>query len=801
MSSLLAFPAGPRAKWVVFFTWLLIVIGTVATGLPEKFTDAEKNESTSFLPGDAESTKALEITEELNDGEKAPTVIVYRRDGGLTDADKQAIQEDLSKLNEITAEYPNTSEFGNPEGPRATAPFQLSEDGTTALIGNQITGTGESSEIIDPVEDYREAVSRDEDGLVVKVTGPAGVSADAIKVFENINGTLVAAALGLVIFLLIIIYRSPVFWFFPILAVVFAEIAARAFGYGLTEIGVTVNGQSSSILSVLVIGAGTDYALLLVARYREELHQHQDKHEAMAIALRRAGPAILASGATVAAALLSLALAKVNGTAGLGPIGAMGVVIAVISMLTFLPAVLVIVGRRRFWPFVPYGPEGSDAPDHTPMRVPGLSWVTDRVGPAVTTFLIIGLLATVPALLIPGIVIVAVLGLFFRFVGPTLDRKVFTPIEHRFSSDREGADETHGGWRRVAERVAKHPVRVAVASTAVLLIFCLGLLNFDDGLTQGNSFRGEVESIAGQEVIAQAFPSGQSAPTDIVVPEGTDIPAVVEAAAGIEGVAAVPPEPVNQGGGYVQLAAFLQLDPYSTEAFEVIPQLREAVQGVTPEGLVGGSTAVEADLRSASSDDNLLLMPLALVIVFVILLVLLRAVVAPVLLIATVVLSFFAALGVGAVVFDVVFGFPGSDPGLPLFCFIFLVALGVDYNIFLMTRAREETITYGTRRGMIRAVAVTGGVITAAGIVLAGTFSVLAVLPLVFLTQIGFVVAFGVLLDTFLVRSVLVPSLVEIIGPKIWWPSALAREEGREEEQIDEPAPAAAPGQPAPESA
>lgn len=801
MSSLLAFPAGPRAKWVVFFTWLLIVIGTVATGLPEKFTDAEKNESTSFLPGDAESTKALEITEELNDGEKAPTVIVYRRDGGLTEADKQAIQEDLSKLNELTAEYPNTSEFGNPEGPRATAPFQLSEDGTTALIGNQITGTGESSEIIDPVEDYREAVSRDEDGLVVKVTGPAGVSADAIKVFENINGTLVAAALGLVIFLLIIIYRSPVFWFFPILAVVFAEIAARAFGYGLTEIGVTVNGQSSSILSVLVIGAGTDYALLLVARYREELHQHQDKHEAMAIALRRAGPAILASGATVAAALLSLALAKVNGTAGLGPIGAMGVVIAVISMLTFLPAVLVIVGRRRFWPFVPYGPEGPDAPDHTPMRVPGLSWVTDRVGPAVTTFLIIGLLATVPALLIPGIVIVVVLGLFFRFVGPVLDRKVFTRIEHRFSSDREGADETHGGWRRVAERVAKHPVRVAVASTAVLLIFCLGLLNFDDGLTQGNSFRGEVESIAGQEVIAQAFPSGQSAPTDIVVPEGTDIPAVVEAAAAIEGVAAVPPEPVNQGGGYVQLAAFLQLDPYSTEAFEVIPQLREAVQGVTPEGLVGGSTAVEADLRDASSDDNLLLMPLALVIVFVILLVLLRAVVAPVLLIATVVLSFFAALGVGAVVFDLVFGFPGSDPGLPLFCFIFLVALGVDYNIFLMTRAREETITYGTRRGMVRAVAVTGGVITAAGIVLAGTFSVLAVLPLVFLTQIGFVVAFGVLLDTFLVRSVLVPSLVEIIGPKIWWPSSLAREEGHEEEVVDEPSPAAPPGQPAPESA
>ncbi|MGK2939213.1 MAG: MMPL family transporter [Solirubrobacteraceae bacterium] len=801
MSSLFAFPAGPRAKWVVFFTWVFIVVGTIATGLPDKFMDAEKNESTSFLPGDAESTKALEITEELNDGEKAPTVVVYRREGGLTDADKQAIEADIAKLNEATAQYRNTSEFGNPEGPRADTPFQLSEDGTTALIGNQITGTGEGGDIIDPVEDYRDAVSRDQDGLVVKVTGPAGVSADAINVFQNINGTLVAAALGLVIFLLIIIYRSPVFWFFPILAVVFAEIAARGLGYGLTEAGVTVNGQSSAILSVLVIGAGTDYALLLVARYREELHKHQDKHEAMAIALRRAGPAILASGATVSAALLSLALAKVNGTAGLGPVGAMGVAIAVVSMLTFLPALLVIAGRRRFWPFVPYGPEGPDAADHAPMRVPGLSWVTDRVGPAVTTFLLIGLAATVPAVAVAGIVAVIVLALLFRFVGPTLDRKVFLPIEHRYSSDREGADETHGGWRRIAERVSKRPVRVVVASTAVLLVFCVGLLNFDDGLTQGNSFRGEVESIAGQEVIAQAFPSGQSAPTDIVVPEGTDIAQVVKTAAAIDGVAAVPPEPVAQGGGYVQLAAFLQLDPYSTQAFAVIPQLREAVQNVAPEGVVGGSTAVEADLRTASSDDNALLMPLALVIVFVILLILLRSVVAPVVLIATVVLSFFAALGVSAVVFDVVFGFPGSDPGLPLYCFIFLVALGVDYNIFLMTRAREEAITYGTRRGMVRAVAVTGGVITAAGIVLAGTFSVLAVLPLVFLTQIGFVVAFGVLLDTFLVRSVLVPALVEIIGPKIWWPSALAREEGHEEERIDEPSSAALPGQPAPGSA
>jgi RND superfamily putative drug exporter len=708
VSSLFTLPAGRTSKWVVFGVWLVIVVVSLGLNLPGKFTEAEKNNSASFLPGDAESTKVLDITERLNDGEKAPTVIVYRRESGLTAADKRAIAADIEKLDAISARFDNTSPWGNPEGPDATTPFQLSEDGTAALIGNQLTGTGEAEDLIDPVEAYREAVTRSENGLVVKVTGPSGVAADAVKVFENINGTLLAAAFTLVIVLLILIYRSPFFWFFPILAVVFAEIATRGLGYGLTEMGVTVNGQSSSILSVLVIGAGTDYALLLVARYREELRKHEDKHEAMNLALRRAGPAILASGATVCAALLTLSLAQVNGTAGLGPIGAMGVAVAVVSMLTFLPAVLLIVGRRPFWPFIPhFGDEGSD--------------------------------------------------------------------------------ETHGAWRTVAERVAAHPARVAVASTAVLVVFSLGLLNFDDGLTQSNSFTDSVESIEGQNLVASAFPSGQSVPTDIVVPADADLPAVARAAAGVDNVASVSERPAARDDENVQLTAFFEVDPYSTEAFDTIPAVRAAVRDVEPAALVGGGTAVEADLREASSEDNRLLVPLALVVVFLVLVALLRALVIPLVLIATVVLSFLAALGVGAVVFDVVFGFPGSDPSLPLFSFIFLVALGVDYNIFLMTRAREETFTYGTRRGIVRAVAVTGGVITAAGIVLAGTFSVLAVLPLVFLTEIGFVVAFGVLLDTFLVRSVLVPSLVHLIGPNIWWPSALAREAGHAEEQPDKP--------------
>ncbi|MDP9399870.1 MAG: MMPL family transporter, partial [Actinomycetota bacterium] len=353
MSRAFALPAGRRAKWLVVVAWLLALVAIVGGDLAGKFADAEENESASFLPGDAESTRALQVTERLQGGELAPTIVVYRREGGLTPQDRAAIARDIGRLNEATRRFENATPFGAP---------QLSRDGTTALVGNQIRGTGEGEDIIDPVEAYRELVSDPGGGLQVKVAGPAGISADAIKVFEGINGTLLAAAFGLVVVLLILIYRSPVFWILPIAAVGVAELATRGLGWVLTELGVTVNGQSSAILSILVIGAGTDYALLLVSRYREELRRHEDKHEAMALALRSAGPAIFASGLTVCAALLSLSLAKVNGTAGLGPIGAMGIAVAMLVMLTLLPALLVIVGRRPFWPFIPrVGAAGADA--------------------------------------------------------------------------------------------------------------------------------------------------------------------------------------------------------------------------------------------------------------------------------------------------------------------------------------------------------------------------------------------------------------------------------------------------------
>ena len=687
MTSLLTAPAGRRAKWVVAGIWLLAIFVSFGANLPGKFSDAEENESTSFLPGDAESTKALAITESLQGGELAPVVIVYRRADGLTRADRAHIRRDIRELNGLKL--------------RATAPFTgpiASPDGKAAIVRSAITSDGEGDTILDPVEEMRERVSDPGGGLAAKVTGGAGFSADAIKVFEGINGTLVMVAFLLVLVLLILIYRSPIFFLIPLFAVGMAEIATRSIGYGLTELGVTVNGQSSSILSILVLGAGTDYALLLVARYREELRRSTNRHEAMALALRTAGPAIFASGMTVIAALLCLTLAEVNGTSGLGPIGALGIAVAMLAMLTLLPALLLIFGRRAFWPFIP------------------------RVGDT-------------------------------------------------------GADETRGRWRSIGERVAMRPRRVWIGVVALLLVLSLGLLNFDDGLTQGNSFRGEVEAVQGQELLSQSFPSGSNAPTEIVVRDASKVAAVRKAVAAVDGVADVSP-PVARGERGILLDAILEPEPFSTDAFALIPDIRSAARSAGGAGtLVGGATAVEADLRKAAARDSKLIVPVALVVVFLILVLLLRALVAPLLLIATVVLSFAAALGVGAIVFDVIFGFPGSDPSLPLFAFIFLVALGIDYNIFLMARVREETMRHGTREGMLRGIAVTGGVITSAGIVLAGTFSVLGVLPLVFLTQIGFVVAFGVLLDTFIVRSVLVPALTFEIGPKIWLPSKLAAQQ------------------------
>lgn len=678
MRRALTLPSGRRATWVVLVVWLAVL--AAAGPLAGRFESVQKNENSSFLPGSAESVKALDAIKRFPSGELTPAVVVVRRAHGLTAADRAEVKALAGTLTRKRI-----------PGVLRVQPAGVSKDSSTALLVAPIRARGDSDLLVDSTKKIRrQAHHLRGSGLAAEVTGPAGFSTDAIGVFSKINGTLLLATGLLVFVLLILIYRSPIFWLIPLLSVVAAELTSRGVGYGLAKAGVTINGQAAGILGVLVFGVGTDYALLIVSRYREELRREEDKHVAMRTALARTGPTVLASALTVIASLLCLALAQVNGTAGLGPIGALGVALAALSMLTLLPALLVIAGRRAFWPFVP------------------------------------------------------------RYGG-------------------QGADSTHGLWRRVGDRLARRPRLTWIGTGVALAVMCLGLLNFDTGLTQAKAFRGDVESVRGQDLLAEGFPAGTNAPTTVVVPDAAKVPAVTRGLKGLSDVIAV--RLTERGAPGVRVDVTLREDPYSTAAFDRIPAVRKVAKASGGPGvLVGGPTAEERDLRVASARDSLLIPPIVIVVVFLILAVLLRALLAPLLLVATVILSYGAALGVAYLVYDVVFGFVGSDPSLPLFAFIFLVGLGIDYNIFLMTRVREEAAQHGTQEGTKRALAVTGAVITSAGIVLAGTFATLAVLPLVQLTEIGFAIAFGVVLDTFLVRSVLVPALVLDVGDAVWWP-------------------------------
>ncbi|MGE5407638.1 MAG: MMPL family transporter [Syntrophothermus sp.] len=807
------FPAGRRSKWVVFAIWFAVVfIAAGPANLPGKFQDAENNEATSYLPGSAESTAALAATEALQRGELAPAVVIFRRDGGLTPADFAEIEATVGRMASeefegVAAEGATAASGGKPErqgsaggaeggppgggrpgcgSPTTAVPGQppgyqpfvgpiCSEDGKAAITIAYINAEGEGERIVDPVKFWREQLPDGKAGLQAKVTGGAGFSADAIEVFEGINGTLLLAAVSLVVFLLILIYRSPFFFLIPLAAVLFAEVLSRSIGYGVSQLGVTVNGQSSSIMSVLVLGAGTDYALLLVARYREELHRTADKYAAMRTALKSAGPAILASAATVVAALLCLMVAKVNGTSGLGPIAAIGIVCAALSMLTLLPALLTIFGRRAFWPFVPHTPE--TAPSAERVSPGARRRIVEGSGAAALGQVILAallVLVLLPLVLINWLLrILSGRRLPSLIVGP-LDRAFFTPYEVRRRRLEHTADATHGIFARVGGWVAISPKRVMLGTIAALLVFCAGFASFSTGLTSEDTYRNEVESVEGQDLLNKSFASGTTAPTDIVVARADQVEEVRAAVAAVGGVDEVS-GPVATGADGTLVQATLEPNPYSTEAFDLVEPIRDAAHAVAPETLVGGPTAVEFDVRDAAGWDSIVIPPLILLVVFLVLTLLLRALTAPLVLIATVIVSFLAALGVGYFAFDVIFGFPGSDPSLPLFAFVFLVALGVDYNIFLVARAREETQKHGSEQGMLRALAVTGGVITSAGIVLAGTFAVLGVLPLTFLTELGFVVAFGVLLDTFVVRSVLVPAIALTLGDRFWWPSALSR--------------------------
>jgi putative drug exporter of the RND superfamily len=686
MSPVFALIAGRRAKWVIAAVWL--VLAAFAVSGSAKFQGAQNNDPSSYQPGSAESSKALAVTNRISGGQEiTATVVVFERRGGLLASDLRLITRERRKLN---AELPSDTV-------RATRAIP-SPDRKAALLIFGLRLHGDNKALIREVALIKSVVHRGPPSLTVKVTGPGGSSYDAVEIFNDINGTLLLVTVSLIFVLLVLIYRSPIFWFVPLLAVAFAELTAEGVGYLVTRAGVTVTGESAAILTVLVFGAGTDYALLLVSRYREELRRNRDRHDAMRLALGRAAPVILASGSTVILALLCLLAAEVDGTRGLGPIAAIGVALAMLSGLTLLPALLLIFGRGVFWPFVP------------------------------------------------------------RFEGGE-------------------AREEPGIWRQIAGRVDRSHRSIALGASAALVVLCFGVLSLSTGLTSGNSFRDDVESAQGQTILAAHYPAGESEPVQVIDPGGRDLRAVRRAVAKVPGVVPGPLGigPVERVAGISLFDVTLAANPASQSAFAVIAPLRTAAKAAGGSGiLIGGPTAQEFDLRTAATRDTAVVVPLIVIVVFLILAVLLRSLVAPAVLIATVLLSYGAALGTGAFLFAHVFGYPGEDPSLVLFTFLFLVALGVDYNIFLMARVREETLRSGTRSGAVRALAVTGPVITSAGIVLAGTFAALASLPLIGFTELGFVIAFGVLIDTFLVRTILVPAVVIELDRRIWWPSALA---------------------------
>ncbi|GAB2575260.1 putative membrane protein ActII-3 [Paractinoplanes abujensis] len=672
--------------------WIGILLLTAP--LAGKLTSVEKNDNSAWLPGGAEATQVADLQRQFQPDDIAPAIVVYERTGGpLTPADLAKARADVAGMKTVDSVVDESIIGPVPSTDKAAiqviVPVKITDDGWDALpdIANAITATAENGA---------------PPGLDVYLAGPVASAADSAGAFAGIDGTLLYTTLAVVAIILLVTYRSPVLWLLPIITAGVALTSSQAVIYLLAKYaGLAVNAQSAGILTVLVFGAGTDYALLLVARYREELRRHSDRHEAMQFALHRAGPAIIASAATVVVGMLCLSLAELNSTAGLGPVAAIGIAVGLGAMVTLLPALLVICGRWLFWPVRP------------------------RYGTAEPT-------AT-------------------------------------------------GLWARLGGRVARRPRAVWIGTAVVLGAMALGLLQSNAvGLTSAEQFTTEQPSTVAEEALARHFPAGGGQPVSVVA-NASSAEQVSRELAAVPGISEVA-QPV-QKGGLALIDGTLADPPDSAAAQRTVEQARKTLHAIPgADAKVGGYTAVVVDINDANRHDNRLIIPLVLLVVLVILGLLLRAIVAPLILIATVVLSFAAALGVSVLAFRYLFDFPAEDTSFPLFVFVFLVALGIDYNIFLMTRVREEAVQHGTRRGALIGLAATGGVITSAGIVLAGTFAALASLPLVAFVEIGFAVAFGVLLDTLIVRSVLVTALNLDVGRWMWWPSKLDRGPREEDE-------------------
>jgi len=777
---------GRRALWLAVgaaIVWLMI--GSWAGPLAGSLSDVQENDNASFLPSSAESTVVNGEQALFADNPSIPilTVITHPDRSPLIAADQATITEFLTGVPELT--LADGSRVGSYLDSQQLFPLP-SEDGKALLVNISVNGDlgGERNalgefafiEITNLIRDY--AVQFDT--LQINVTGPGGFLTDLIKVFGAIDGALLLATAIVVAIILIFVYRSPVLWLIPLISAGFALAVASGIVYVLADNDVVVlNGQSQGILTVLVFGAGTDYSLLLVSRYREELHKYAVHTDAIGAAIKGVRAPIIASSATTSIGLMCLLLSELNSNKSTGPVSAVGIVVAMLIMLTFLPALLTF-------------------PSFT---LPILAFLV----PTVIGFLL-GLITDISigpfaigggAAALVTLILWIVFGLMrvFAASGGPFNRERFPSGRWAFWPKvpelGEPDNKLSGVWSNLSGLVGRKP-RITWVSTALVLLVFAGF-SFTlkaDGVPTSESFTNgtEVDSVIGQKVLVEHFPGGLGSETIVTADQGSseEVLSVIAATPGVaDAIPYVNPTTgeVPVVDGRMLFSVTLQAPSDSSEAEAVIGDLRTSFTSMPDaQARVGGPTAVAFDINEANLRDRNVIIPTVLIVILIILIILLRAFNAPIILIGTVLLSYFATLGACALAFNYIFDFPGADPSFPLFAFVFLVALGVDYNIFLMTRVREETLLHGTREGILKGLTVTGGVITSAGIVLAATFLVLAVLPLVSLRQVGFAVALGVLIDAFIVRTTLVPALAYDIGKKIWWPSSLAKKDASDEQ-------------------
>jgi putative drug exporter of the RND superfamily len=695
---------GRRSKWLVLAVWVVAFAALMPLG--SKLSDETKDETSSFLPQSSESKDVAHIlNRDFSAGETSVGLIVYQRKGGITAADKRVIARQADEIEAAGKKIPLTQPPAVPFAPGSPSNLVAPNGDVAYTVLTVPTNYDKAADWGNAVKD----ITGDEAaGMRVFLTGDLGFITDSEEVFKDLDAKLLIATVLLVLVLLGAIYRAVLVALTPLIVVFFAYTVATAFVYLYAKSGATVSSNGTTIIVVLMFGVGTDYSLLLVSRYREELRRIEDKHDAMGRALRRTGPTIFASGLTVTLAMLCLTLADTGFTKALGPIFAIGVASAMVAGLTLLPALLTIFGRTGFWP-----------------------------------------------------------------------RRA--PVEY----DPEHAEIARQGvWRRFGDKVLERPLPALVVTVVAFAAGAVGLLAYKVDYSTTNSFKESVPTVEGFEILSESFPAGTLSPTTVLVERtdgnvtNADVGRALLAVRAVNGVArATPTGQKSDDGRYATIEVILEGDPYVQSTFDAVPDIRDSVEHLGPglRALVGGGSAIQYDFDKAIKADLRIIVPVALLVIGVILALLLWSLVAPLVLIASVILSFLCTMGISMLFIRYVVGDPGIDASLPTFAFIFLVALGIDYTIFLMARVREEARQHGTREGMLRALTATGPVITSAGIILAGTFSVLMTLPVTYPFDLGFMVALGILLDTFIVRTIMVPAAVELIGDKIWWPSTADR--------------------------